>query len=451
MESKEDTLRKIKDPFVAFQLGVKRLLFLIFLSISAFCSCQTPAENQPVDSRTEILWNSTVRIYLQDNLWTERDMYDAGHVLMVPLHTAFRMDVPQWREQISHHFAEFMAKDTMSFLSEPQALDLAREHYLYLASRFAVLATESGNAELVPSGLVAKLYDEVSALWQQKTAWWYEQNFPGGVRERLAWKMAQDSTIPSYYRAITDHERFLFAIAADLRSLELITGTRHLLSPMVREIMDVAYAVYNRYVVQYTDNTWLFQPGVWRDHRDYLYAGNDNLAANLMPSPVDDIAEDTSHSHRFPVWLKSLRDASRDNGMRSRYYTDLLDGLSKRFFDIVLRAPDRYFPGYRVTNFMDGRNGVYRWQYETAGINNGYGPFQLSGILVVGWWGMLPDWRAHQMYCDMAGRFPLPEDVVRTYTGPNTTRERNPLVRWPDFFLNGFGELLVRLNCYYLW
>ena len=55
---------------------------------------------------------------------------------------------------------------------------------------------------------------EVNALWQQKPAWWYDNRFAGGIEERLTWKLKQDVTTPSYYRAITDHEHFLFAMAA---------------------------------------------------------------------------------------------------------------------------------------------------------------------------------------------------------------------------------------------
>jgi len=116
------------------------------------------------------------------------------------------------------------------------------------------------------------------------------------------------------------------------------------------------------------------------------------------------------------------------------------------FFHDVLHRPEETFPAYRVTNFMDGRNGVYRWQYATTGPGNGCGPFQLSGILLAGWWAMLPTERALEMSNDMAGRFPLSDDVVKTYTGPNTARDRHPLVKWPEYFQNGFGELNVRLS-----
>lgn len=426
---------------------IKRKGILFFCVLAAFSvslpACGGDSGGSAADDRTSALWDNTVRIYLQDDLWSERDNYDAGHVLMVPLHAAFRMEVPAWRRQFSDHFARFMGSDNTSFLSQPDVQDLAREHYLYLASRFVFLAADSGQASLIPDGLVGKLYEEVVALWRVKPAWWFgPASFPGGIRERLSWKLSRDATTPSYYRAITDHENFLFAIAADLRAYELTTGTRHLLSPDISDILDMAFLAYGKHVVPLGGGTWLFQPGVWRDHPDFLYAGNENLAEGLLPSPVDDVAEDASHSHRWPVWLGSLRAASRHDAARRQYYDSLMDGLAARFFQVVLRNPESSFPAYRVTNYMDGRNGVYQYDAVSGG---GYAPYQLSGILAVGWWGMLPDQRARDMCADMSGRFPLAGEVVSTYTGPNTTRDRNPMVKWPDFFTNGFAELLMRL------
>jgi hypothetical protein len=220
-----------------------RKYFVLLITIPTICACGNHSENSQVDTRTAILWDNTVRIYLRDNLWTERDQYDAGHVLMIPLYAAFRMNIPAWQEQFSSHFNRFMANDNTSFLTENEDLDLDREHYLYLASRFVVLAAESGNLSLIPPGMVEKLYQEVNALWQLKPAWWYENRFAGGIRERLTWKLQQDVTTPSYYRAITDHEHFLFAMAADLRSYELTTDTQHPFSPDIRDILDMAYAV----------------------------------------------------------------------------------------------------------------------------------------------------------------------------------------------------------------
>jgi len=429
---------------------LSRILFL-FLLIPFLTGCVgtsadgTGGGGRTVEAKDLLLWENTVKVYLGDNLWRDRDLYDAGHVLMIPLHAAFRLGQAEWHQEFSDHFRRFMENDNNSFLTEPQDLDLAREHYLYLASRFLVLAMESGRADLVPPALIEKLYGEVDSLWSMKTAWWYERDFAGGIRERLQWKLSQTATTPSYYRAITDHEIFLFAISADLRIYERISGKYSGLSPVVGEILNVAYAVFNKYVVPFDDGTWLFQPGLWTDHPDYLYAGNPELAANLKPAPVPGIAEDTSHSHRWPVWLKSLAGAYREGDPERGYYENLSAGLEKQFYGKVLLQPSSGFPAYRVANFMDGNNGVYRYQYQTVGGNLGYGPWELSGILIEGWWGFLGNPRMQAVYVDIAGRFPLPPEVVTLYTGPNTTRPRHPLVTWPDFFGNGFGELNARL------
>ena len=41
--------------------------------------------------------------------------------------------------------------------------------------------------------------------------------------------------------------------------------------------------------------------------------------------------------------------------------------------------------------------------------------------------------------------FPLGEKALETYVGPNTTRERNEYVSWPNYFENGFAELICLL------
>jgi len=94
---------------------------------------------------------------------------------------------------------------------------------------------------------------------------------------------------------------------------------------------------------------------------------------------------------------------------------------------------------------MDGNNGVYRYGYPTQGNNNGYGPYELSGTLIGGWWGLFGTERNNEVYRNMAKCFPLAKNVLRVYVGPNTTRPRNELVKWPNFFQNGFAQLNVNL------
>lgn len=140
------------------------------------------------------------------------------------------------------------------------------------------------------------------------------------------------------------------------------------------------------------------QPGVWSDHPDYLYASYSKSSPNLKPVPVKNIAGETSHSHRFPLILNSLRDA--DAPERSVLYVDILKGLNKQFFEIVVKMPSSAFPYYRTTNYMDGQNGLYRYGYKTMPV--GMRPYELSGTLMYGWWGILRSEESRAMYKYMA-------------------------------------------------
>ena len=403
-------------------------------------------QSYQINEYDRFLWDKTVKLYLNDNLWNDNEMYDAGHSLMVPLHAAFLLHNEDWQHDFFVHFTRFMNEDHSSFISSNEDSDLSREHYLYLASRFLILAAQRNRQELVPIGLVERLQREIEILWKEKPAWWYEPRyFQGGISERLQWKLRQTETQFSYYRAITDHEMFLFAIAADLRTYEILTKPKGSWNKINTDILEMAYKVLKQRIVYIGEGGMLFQPGVWRDHPDYIYAGNNDKKLEIPQCPIADISEDSSHSHRWPVWLISVGNAYDKNDQHSIYYHMLKKKLEYQFYNKVLVKPTADFPCWRVVNFMDGRNGIYRWNYETCGNGNGYGPYELSGILIEGWWGLLGTERLRLVYWEISHCFPLADSVIHTYTGPNTSRERNILTKWPDFFMNGFGELNVRL------
>jgi len=403
------------------------------------------AENVEVDASDQELWDKTVSQYLQDELWIERDAYDAGHYLMIPLHAAFYFDEEKWQKQFSNHFSRFMDASK----EEPEKVvegRLNRLHYLYLASRFVVLAEESDKSDLIPHGLVEILQQEVEKIWAKEPAWqWDMSPFSGGMKERVEWKLKNKDVPKSYYRAIIDEELFVFSIAADLRSYERLTKPEQQWADSITDILKVAYKTFQQEGKFQNDEGWLFQPGVWTDHPDYAYAGHMKKQPSLKPKPVLNIAGDTSYSHRFPLWLTSLAGAYEKGEPENVLYCDIKRALEKQFYEKALVKPENDFPAYRTTNFMDGHNGLYRWGYQTTGKNNGYGPYELSGTLILGWWTFLDTDRIRDMYKYMAEHFPLPENVIAVYVGPNTTRERHWLVRMPDTLNNGFAELIARL------
>jgi hypothetical protein len=129
------------------------------------------------------------------------------------------------------------------------------------------------------------------------------------------------------------------------------------------------------------------------------------------------------------------------------FFDRLLQGMGRNFYSRVITEAavgGHLLPA--VTNYMDGRNGVYRYRYATTGSAGGYGPYGLSGILVVGWWSLLKSDASLPHWQRLAQAFPLDDGAVAFYVGPNTTRVRHPLVTYPAFFTNGFGELSVRLG-----
>ena len=312
---------------------------------------------------------------------------------------------------------------------------LNKLQYFYLLSEYIKLSTVNNRDNKDTQLLVNIIYDYINKIWLQEKAWqWGKKEGFKNMKERLLWKISQRNTHPTYLKAIIDEELFVFGIAADLKTYCGMQNEDALLD----DILDVAYTVFKREGQFDSFGRWLMQRGVWTEHPDYLYASYSKASPGLKRLAVTGIANDTGHSHRLPLLLNSLKDAA--NMERKVLYSDILIGLNKQFFDIVVKRPSLFFPYYRTTNYMDGRNGLYRYGYKTMPM--GMGPYELSGTITLGWWGFLHSTESKAMYEYMSNH-KLSEKAVKVYVGANTTRRRNPLVTWPDFFYNGFAELIA--------
>jgi hypothetical protein len=392
-----------------------------------------------VSSSDQKLWTNSIRPYLQAPLWRPRDIYDAGHHLMIPLHAAFLWKVPEWKRDFELHFRRFLT-------AYPEGIEsgvkqrLNRLHYFYLISRYLALSVDEDNNDFK-----IRLYNvvliEVEKLWNTDPAWqWGRQPFIGGIRERVLWKLDTKDVSVSYHRAIIDEELFLFAIAADLLASSSLIGD--VPSKTLLDITSVARRVFETEIVETEHGGWLFQPGVWADGPGHAYAGQMQKSEGMKEMPLVDVAWDSSHSHRFPLWITSLENANALGGEDNIFYQKLKKGLATQLINKVLIHPSEKFPAWRVTNYMDGRNGVYRWR-EKDGF--GYGPYELSGTFLIGWWAFLNNDDISSVYRDLASSFPLQRFVVEQYVGPNTPRERHPLVVLPGKYENGLIELITRL------
>ncbi|NLW44487.1 MAG: hypothetical protein GXY92_04825 [Syntrophomonadaceae bacterium] len=413
-------------------------LFSIFLT---GCSQEKAVTNiTPLEYKTiDDLAQATIVPYLSQELWIKRDIYDAGHRLMVPLHYAFANDDNKLIQSFEDHFTRFLNEglSKVDITIDSQRLDTLQ--YYYVLSRYLVLADKNNSYNFdsaVHEELKNHLIADIEKIWLRIPAWqWDREHFENGMKERLDWKLDNLDTEKSYYRAIIDEELFTLAIAADLSILEPDNS-------VLREINKYAFKVLQREGKFDEEGKWLFQVGVWDDHPDYAYAGYTSKEKVTGTKPIVGIAADSSHFHRFPLWINSFIQATEEGTEENRLFKNILEGLEKQFFNNVLIPPNDDVPYYRLTNYMDGYNGLYRWNYATMP-NDGYGPYELSGTFSLGWWTFLGSERIKHVYKDLYNQYPLTDEVIKLYVGPNTTRERNPLVKEPDVYFNGFNELIT--------
>ena len=425
---------------------VQLLLTTVLLLSLAACSgdgehnSQTPPTAQPapeIDIIISDLWEVTIAPLLEANLWESRYNYDATHYLMVPMHWAFNMAIEnRYREAFEAYFSRYLAEGSLN----DETNRLRKLQYLYLHSQFLKLSVVPHEPLTdTQMALAQELEAALNEFWVEKAASNYGvSHFPGGVKDRMEFKLSTPNPDPEHARAIFDEEHYLFTIAADIIAIK---GEQDV-SAQVIEIRDMGYRTFVSEGVEVGDG-WLFQPGVWSHHPDYRYVGNESLLPGLSPIIIDDIAIDSSHMHRMPLWLTSLRDSYDTARPEYAYFDDVLARMRTQLDTVMLAPADAVLGAPRLFNFSDGWNGVYRYNYDTVADNLGYGPFQLSGVLPYSWYAFLGNTELANQVADI--NFPLTSQAVDLYVGPNTSRIRHPLVTWPEYFTNGFAELNFKL------
>lgn len=419
-------------------------LVLICLVVTSGCTqINVFQEKYPSNKKKNTFEDNIIENYLKEDLWTKENIYDSSHVLQVPLEAAFRNKNEEWKLLFSDQFSRFVE----NYNKENTSIDKSRLnflHYLYISSKFINSAYQYEELDLIPKGLIEIVHDNMVKIFYKEAAWQWDREPFENMQERLLWKLRNEDVKKSYYRAIIDEELFIFAIAANLRPFYIESKSEEEVN-QIEFILKLAFETFKKESYFSEDGNWLFQVGVWEDHPDYKYAGNLQKSEDINPHPVVNIATDSSHFHRFPLFVNDFISTYKKEPEKKEFFIKVQKGLKKQFLENVLVNPSEEFKGYRLNNYMDGHNGVYRWNYATQGPDNGYGPYELSGTFFLGWWSFLEADEIKMAYKFMAEQFPLEKKLINTYVGPNTTRERNKYVRLPDYFENGFAEIICRL------
>lgn len=432
-QKQDDTLAFARNSMLTesiYTFAAKRFIHWCLAVIILFALAAPALRGAPqakpanVNDAEQQLWAAIITPNLKRVVTSNDQAQTVGVTWMVPMHAAFHRKNEAWMHEFADHFARY-ASDP-STLPTGEVAELSRLYYLYLASQFLVLAKGSGQENLIPPNLSDLIFTEVRTYWNVTPAWQFDSpHFNGGARERLLWKLKHKKVKKSYYRAVLDHDLYVFGIVGDLKAFESPAQQRAW-DPLLNDVLAIAHQVFTQEVAPQPNGGWVFQPGVWTDHPEYAYAGDPEAHPGIKAKPVPGIAPDTSHSLRFPLWLSSLMSAYPQGSPEHQFYENLRSGLDKQFFDKVLHQPTADFPCFAVTNFMDGSNGVYRWSYNTLGTGNGYGPYQNSASFVLGWWIFLDTDRIRKAYRELAAQFPWPKPCDELYLGPHPAAVPRP-------------------------
>ena len=403
------------------------ITMFFFSSFSFALSTTRQSQNAPAAPSSTIasLWQETVSLHLRSPLWEARDAYDAGHLLLLPVISGSGLEKSH-RLELADFFRRFEEADDAILMAQSTTTEL---QFYNMVGAYLVSLVKANISP--PPGLQDKLINAWTRNWNKPAPSWGRTPFPGGTAERIQWILDNKSTQRSYYRALVERELYGLGIASQIAFLKDAQGEP--VPQQVRSALKLAAEV----LTQEFENTargFVFQSGVWADHPDYAYAGNDSVSGDLNEAPVKNITQDTSHSHRLAALLWNLSLAPGDESAPLRLIAEETKmKLARQLRDRVIMPPTISFPGVRTTNFMDGQNGIYRYKSATKDSPAvGYGAFELSGTFLMGWWSLLENSAIHETYQAQVECFPLAEDVLATYRNPAVvTRDRHPSISSP--------------------
>ena len=164
-------------------------------------TCADDAPAVALTAEEAALYDSTVGVLLTQELWTDRDIYDTAHALMVPMHYAFAAGD---MEKIDA--ADVTGADRYSF--QEQGI-LNRFQFYYFTTQFMVLCAENGCPEKVPEGLLPMIEPQVETVFSEWPSNWKSEPTR---REHFYQVLAGKQYPYSYYSIIDDVDMYILAI-----------------------------------------------------------------------------------------------------------------------------------------------------------------------------------------------------------------------------------------------
>lgn len=391
------------------------------------------------NSSETVMYEKYISVLLKEKLYKSRDAYDSCHYLMIPMYYAFQSGNDSYVEMYKKYMeslAELSWREKREFESMSE---IDRNQHLYFVSEYLCLCAEYGYE--IPDNLFQFVYDEMEQWVHSYTGCWssteqYDNMWEvfDGLLTGVGYGAGK-----SYDNVFTDYDLFPLAILCDLKFVLEEKDVKGYDGSNLEKAKKYANQMMESEVTWFEDGTWLFQVGVWSDYKDYIYAGLEDPEAlqEGKEYKVETISSDSNHFMRMCLFLRSFRRAQSEEKYQ-QYYTELLEGLGKTFVVNVLVLPDQENEYYRLKNYMDGTNGLFRYGYHKD--ETGYGPYQQSSEFLLGWWAFCGNEDIRQTYAYTAGKFPLSKEGKVIYTDPVTVREQNEI-----FLMENYEQFLCYL------
>lgn len=96
---------------------------------------------------------------------------------------------------------------------------------------------------------------------------------------------------------------------------------------------------------------------------------------------------------------------------------EIIDANRHQFLRTALLPPTTLVSVFRLNNYIDGRNGVYRLHYSSHR-GDGYGPFELTQTLLDGWWVFLQSSEMEKVFENLLRNYPWTGSSEIAVLGP---------------------------------
>ena len=367
---------------------MKKYFFLFFLFFN-FSFFSQEIENSKVFCTEKLNTDSIIKelkIYknsiLNSTYSKDRLVYFLPHEFYIPLMYAYEVN----DKALKNIFQSFLNKELFLKIKNDSNVNILDKYIFYFfLAEFVRLDSSNikSNKELF-SILTLELND-IWNLYEGKV-WEREKLHFKGKKERVysILKNKNNGKL-SYYKAITDKELFPLAMGS---SLFLSQTKYNLENRILKEIVDAFTEVFKELVKFYDDGTWVLQPNIWKDHRDYK---------NVKLNTGEDVVWDSSHFSRIPAFLNllSLCHIDSKDDLNYLYIKKLKLGLTYQFVNKICYQ-DVFKDMYQFTNFVNGNDSSFRVGYYNNG--KGYNASENYKHVFWGWWKLLNNSEIDQVY-----------------------------------------------------